>query len=136
MGLFNKESKEEKAVNELIDKKTMLMNAVQKEINTINSQILNEQQNIGIIIYENYIENNSSEIDSYKYVDKLTKIDELKANIKEKELKLQEICDRYDDEIKILKQSLGMNETNCPSCGKAYNPSVDKFCMNCGQKLG
>lgn len=82
------------------------------------------------------LENNSGEIDSAKYVDKLTKIDELKANIKVKELKLQEICDRYDDEIKILKQSLGMNETNCPSCNKAYNPNINKFCMNCGQKLG
>ncbi len=135
MALFKKESNEEKAVNELISKKVMLMNAVQKEITTINSQINNEFQYIGSLMYNDYIEKNHGESNSDIYVGSLSKVDEFKANIVEKEKKLQEICDRYDDEIKILKESLGMTETLCPSCNKPYKPGVDLFCMNCGQKL-
>lgn len=135
MAIFNKTSGEEKAVNELIGKKEMLMSAVQKEINTINLQITNEYQYIGYVVYSSYTENSVADVDVSKFHETLSKIDGYKKNITEKEIKLQEICTRYDDEIKILKNSLGIQEEICPTCKRPYNKNVDKFCMGCGSKL-
>lgn len=135
MAIFKKETKEEKAVNELINKKEMLVKAVQKEITAINSQIIQEYQKIGQSVYSSYTKNNAGEADFNLYSENLSTIDELKNTIKEKENKLEEICNRYDDEIKILKESLGIALSECPSCSKKYRVSVDKFCMDCGQKL-
>ncbi len=134
MAFFRRESNEEKAVNELSSKKLMLITAVQKEITSIQAQINNEYQHIGSLVYNDYVEQKVGD-DSSKYLNSLTKIKEFNSTILEKEHKLQEICKRYDDEIKILKESLGIREVFCPSCNKPYKVDVDFFCMYCGQKL-
>ncbi len=135
MGLFKKETEEEKAINELNGKKNMLVNALQKDINSIDEQIEAEYRQIGAMIFEEYSENGTVSFDMSKYEESLEKLNKCKSDITEKENKVEEICERYDDEINILKESIGIKESLCPSCQLPYNSGVDSFCMNCGQKL-
>lgn len=135
MAIFKKESNEEKAINELVNKKEMLTTGVKKEITSIENQIVSIKTEIGKVIFDKYSVDKNFDVDSSIYKEKLTDIDELLTNIDEKKEKLKDICDRYDEEIQILKESLGLVETLCPGCNSPYNPNVDKFCMSCGARL-
>jgi len=82
--------------------------------------------------------------------------------IAEREAKIKEFSDRYDEELAMLRSSLSMAfpprpgllppqpipavvptpiapaapaaSGLCTGCGGAYNPGIDIFCTNCGQR--
>lgn len=135
MAIFNRVSKEEKEINDLINKKRMLSEAIKKEINGIQFEMNKEYQKIGSAVYAEYSQANSSEIDISKFSKILLKIDDFKNSIKEKQSRIHQICDRYDEEILILRNTLGTSSImTCPNCNEPYT-SEEKFCTTCGKKL-
>lgn len=138
MAIFgNKEPKEKQAIAELQEKKEMLTTAVKTEIANYNAKIILEYRKIGQNVFENYKGNNmNSQYTNEEFINIFNQIDIYNNAIVEEQARLDEICNRYDDEINILHKSLGEAQMkNCPNCGKQYVPGNSKFCGGCGNGL-
>lgn len=133
-------------------KKQALVSAVQNEIQAARQQINGILLHIGGDVYNAHKSGSAVE-------DKLAgQFDEIKALedlIAEKNTKIEDISARYDDEIAILRTSLGTYTATsqpdaapapapapasgggafCEKCGKPFTPGENAFCVGCGQKL-
>jgi len=134
-----------KEISDLENKKASLQRAVMNEINGINVNIGQICTEIGRDVYEYY--STSGEVTMLEdFGIKFEKISSLKKTIAEKEAKLTDITNRYDEELGLLK-NLVLQESSvnfaggvpssgafCRTCNAAYKPGVDVFCGSCGSK--
>jgi DNA-directed RNA polymerase subunit RPC12/RpoP len=51
------------------------------------------------------------------------------------EKQLEDINNKYNEEIRLLKGEGKVGEAKCPKCGAAYKPGVNLFCTDCGEDL-
>ena len=130
-------------------KKQTLINSVGGEIKAAELQIKQLFQQIGALMYESHT---GTPTDEGTLTGFYTQITQLKTLIVEKEAKINDISARYDDEIGMLRASIGTmavpvtasTDTTplttggafCEQCGGAYTPGEDLFCPGCGSKLG
>ena len=144
-----------KDVLDLQDKKRTLILSLQKDIDAIDSDILNEFCKIGEGTYELYSKGEDS-LTTLK--ESFESIDRHKEARVAKEKKTVEISERYDEEIELLEKLLPKVEAEekveikaepepasvptenagqafCANCGTPYSPADDIFCASCGSKL-
>ena len=149
------EKKLQKEIEGAEFKKQSLITPLQNDINGANNKVQRALNSIGELIYEKHLQNESVNYEQVKpeLVEHYNNISEQKVLIAEREAKIKEFSDRYDEEISILKANLAAmtaaaaqpstpnaaanNESGekCPQCGNAYTPNEDAFCTGCGAKL-
>jgi hypothetical protein len=117
-------------------KKQTLISSVQNEINAATQKMDAIFLEIGKESYSAHC--NGTEFAPHNSFEAIKAQEQL---IAEKQAKIKEISDRYDEELNMLRTHLSSavptsgGDTSCGGCGKPYNPSVDAFCMGCGKKL-
>ena len=130
-----------KEISDLESKKAALQRAVMNEIGALNAGIAQLYADIGRFIYERVTSGEAVELDDV--ADKFEKITELKQSITDKEAKAQEIMNRHEEELSLLRnlaQPQGVAPSMvggavCGACGALYQVGVDVFCGGCGGKL-
>ena len=151
---FSKESKEiqelKKMVAENEGKRDTLIQALVQEKNNILAKNAEEFKKIGEYVYNNYESLKEKGLgqackESYDYVKGS------ETALKDLDAKKEEIIQRYDQELNILKTRLAnmLTEQNqnkqaggnsaanviyCPSCG-AKNEAGAQFCGSCGGRI-
>jgi len=138
-----------KEIESMEFKKQTLINSVRGEIKAAELQINQLFQQIGALMYESHI---GTPAEESTLTDFYTQITQHKTLITEKEAKINDITARYEDEIGMLRASIGAvaapaippggtmpaagGGAFCEQCGGAYTPGEDIFCPGCGNKLG
>jgi len=147
--LFEKDNpakKLQKEIEGMEFKKQSLVSAIESEVRTVKQKIDKELYQIGLNVYTRYL-NGTYSADELK--EHFNEIKTHTAVIAEKETKIKEFSNRYDEEISILRSNPAFQNMQtktvhppaagagvfCESCGKPYNPGEDVFCIGCGQKL-
>jgi len=121
-----------KAILDIESKKRTITQASENERNAILSKINEEYRKIGETSYTLYIEGS---FEAGKIVSMFETIKGFYQTLDEKQAKLSEILDRYDEELKILCPAPPEGQAVCPGCGAAYIPGEMLFCSGCGGKL-
>lgn len=123
-----------RAILDIENKKRTISQASFNEQNTIKERINDEYKKIGEIAYTSYSED-CFEIS--KITDNLATIKNLFQSLNEKQEKLSEILNRYDEELQILRpvSTASGTQSQCKNCGNPYTIGVDIFCRGCGNKL-
>ena len=128
-------------------KKRSLVSAIQNEITVLKQKADFVFHQIGVDMYNAYKKggNNDDKLTSH-----FNEVEQINKVIEEKEAKSKDIVARYDDEIGMMKSSLGtaapavmiqpgiaqaQGGSVCPKCAVPYTPGADIFCMGCGYKL-
>ena len=126
-------------IADLKSKKDTLVYVIQKDIDGIDSDILNRQAEIGLKVFEMH---ERGEHSTESLADDFNQIKDLKSAREAKFKKSVEISARYDEEIELLEKLIPEKVTLesavpslCPKCSSKYNKGVDSFCMSCGYKL-
>lgn len=122
----------DKAILDIENKKKMIIQASNNEQTAIKEKISCEYRHIGETTYNLY-ETEGFEIE--KIVGMFQTIKSLLQTLAEKKTKLNEILERYDEELRILRPLPQTRETTCPNCGNFYIPDEMFFCNKCGVKL-
>jgi hypothetical protein len=121
-----------KAILDIENKKRAITQASGNEQNSIKAKIDDEYRKIGETSYALYADGNFE-------VEKITVMFEtvkgLHQLLEEKQVKLNEILSRYDEELTILRPAPPAGQEQCPGCGAAYIPGEMLFCSTCGGKL-
>jgi hypothetical protein len=121
-------------------KKQMLTTSVLNEVNSLYAKLTDRFAEIGSITYTSHMNGNFS---IELLIDMFDEITELKKSIDEKEAKIKEISERYDEEINLMKNltanvtadvtaNVAGSDTVC-KCGTARKDD-DLFCQKCGEK--
>ena len=167
-GAHMHETPEELFENEVMamqHKTDKLIAMLNEEIKSLNWQINKTYKLMGESFFENYNKLDNNAIlaktlhDNKQHVDKIS---ELLGSIKNKEVKINELGERLEDEIEMLRQlysresggslsrpySIGSDEDEtsegrviagdvaaCGKCGMEYQAGLDKFCAECGNRL-
>lgn len=121
-----------RAILDIENKKRTITQASNNEQNSIKSKISDEYRRIGETSYALYTDDN---FEVEKITDMFETIKGLYQTLNEKQLKLNEILGRYDEELKILRPAPPMGQGICPHCNSAYIPGEMLFCAKCGNKL-
>jgi len=136
-------------------KKQSLTTPLQNEINGAKCKVDEVLKQVGLDVYESHLKGEVLETEALQtHYDTINSLNTL---ISEKGAKITEFCNRYDEEIDILKTSLASmaqpvtpaatpvpatpvapveGAAFCTNCGTAYKPETDSFCTGCGNKLG
>ncbi len=133
------DSAAQEAIRSIKEKKDLLQKAVALEVEQLNNSINSEYIKLGKDYYNNTVGDSYSDLSNY-----INEINRLRQTIEEKNAKLSEITQRYDEELDILlatvksQQELQAQKAalscNCPKCNGAINPG-DVFCPYCGFKI-
>jgi len=125
-------SEADRAIMDIENKKRTISQASMNEQNAIKSKISEEYRKIGETSYSLYIE------DGFE-LDKITGMFETirgyYQTLDEKQVKLNEILARYDEELAILRPAPPAGQAACPNCGTGYMPGETLFCSKCGSKV-
>ena len=121
-----------KVIIDIENKKKTIAQASNNEQNVIRQKIHEIYGKVGEATYDLYVDG-SFEIE--KITDTLESLRSLHQTLKEKQAKLDEILNRYDEELKILRPAPPAGQAQCPGCGTAYIPGEMLFCAKCGNKL-
>ena len=122
-----------KDIFDLKDKKQTLILSIQNDIDGINDRMAKEFCLIGEKAYELFSGGTNSFAD---FKDDFASIDRHKADRAAKEKKIEEITERYDEEITLLEKLVPVVVKEfCTNCGTPCKPGIDAFCMNCGAKI-
>lgn len=137
-------------------KKQSLIAPVQGEIQALKQKIDGALRQIGLTVYESHLNGEAVNEEPLKAV--YEQISEHKSALAEKEAKVKEFSNRYDEEINMLKANLasmtapppaapspagpagapvpaGGPRAFCTNCGVPYIQGEDLFCSGCGSKL-
>ena len=139
-------------------KKQSLIAPLQSEMHVLTQKIDGALRQIGLTVYDSYLNGEQVNEEPLKVV--YDQISEHKSVLAEKEAKVKEFANRYDEEINMLKANLmsmtapqpavpqafgapGARTTNpadgprafCTNCGVPYIYGEDIFCTGCGSKL-
>jgi len=153
-GIFGKKnnSQEKKLRNEIENtefKKQSLISAVDNEIRATLTQRENEYNQIGKLVYEKKEQDSFSNDENL--VEIFSRIDNLNRLLEQKKEKIDDIRNKYDDEINMLNSMLpqsksavqitssnqppGNGQAFCLKCNTGYTLGEDLFCTSCGGKL-
>lgn len=133
----------------LENKKLALQKSITNEIAEIQGKITRKYEELGRFTHDLYIEN---QIPREIFAQHIDGIEQLIKLTEEKNEKISEISQRYDEEISIIKNSHKTQEPPqekveksdlpaddsspvCPECNNPYLPEEDVFCKSCGNKL-
>jgi len=116
---------------ELEQKKQTIYNSAMVEIQIIMARIEKEQSAIGAKAYSLFREGKLSQEELAENFESLTKTID---TYEEKQNKLNEIMERYDGELQILRPASSEGAA-CPNCQKPYTAGISVFCSGCGCKL-
>jgi len=121
-----------KAILDIENKKKAIVQASNNEQILIREKIDEEYRMVGETSYTLYAEGNFE----------IERVSAMFGNIKvhyktldEKQAKLREILNRYDEELQILRPAPPEGQAFCKDCGTAYISGEMAFCSNCGNKL-
>ena len=156
-GFFNRRPEaEEKLMAEIENtefKKQSIIAPLQNEIRMAQQRIDQMLHQVGYEVYEGQAKGNLDKVDLEA---RFSAIDEQKKFIKEKEAKIAEFANRYDEEISMLQANLnqmmmayapqpmhyhappvpvGSANAVCGVCGTPYTYGQEAFCGGCGNKL-
>ena len=134
-------------------KKQALIHPLTSEIERANNHICNLLRDIGTLVHAKYLEDEAMDYNNLK-IELGEHYDEIavqKKIVKEKEDKITEFIQRYDEEIMILRANLGEHldqafeasllemssgeGSTCPQCGASYQTQTDIYCTHCGNKV-
>lgn len=144
----------QKEINGMEEKKILLISAVEQDVLMLKQKIDIALLEIGAKVYTCHIDSTDlGESLSGLFAD----VTLLEHMVAEKEDKIKEIANRYDEEIGMLRTHLpkpdlppmlvpqpttnylpapdGVTMAFCENCGTPYVQGEDYFCMSCGQKL-
>ena len=121
-----------KAILDIESKKRTISQASNNEQNSILEKINNEYLLIGKTAYELH-EQDNFDIDKIK--PSFENIKNYHELLNEKKSKLDEILNRYDEELKILRPSPPSGDGQCINCGASYVKGATLFCGSCGTKI-
>jgi predicted nucleic acid-binding Zn-ribbon protein len=118
-------------------RKQSLVAPLENEISQARQKIDMIFMEIGQIMYDTHLEGGSAPETL------IANFDEISAHkdfIAEKNGKIQEFTERYDEEIRMLAANLenvlaDAKKLFCTGCGEQYNPLEDVFCKGCGMRL-
>ena len=154
-GLFNRRPEAEKKLMAEIEstefKKHSIIAPLQNEIRMAQQRIDQLLYQVGFEVYENHAKGAGEEVDLKP---RFNAIGEQKKFIKEKEAKIAEFANRYDEELNMLQATLnqmmmayapqpvqyqaaagGAGSAFCGVCGTQYTVGQEAFCGGCGNKL-
>ena len=143
LGRDEKEENLKKEIHSLELRKASVFSTIDGEI----SRLQNEKQNVlltaGTTAYETWCKDQTQA----NLIEYWNKIQELEQAISEQEAKKEEMGNRYDEEIRLISNSLNpvtisapisnipvSGASQCPSCGTLIS-AEDVFCQSCGTKL-
>ena len=139
-----------KNIADLKDKKNILILSVQEEIDVIKRQIVKEYYQIGEKAY-GLSKKGINSMDTLAEL--FARIDRQRDELEAKNKKIEEISESYDEEVVMLERFVPVesvpsqvesvssqiesvpSQAFCTSCGVAYIPGEDLFCVNCGERL-
>ena len=149
-GVDEKESKLKQEIKSLELRKESVFTAIGNEIARLENEKVSLLLEAGKMAYEAWKKDENTKYDFKEYCEKIV---ELEAQVVEQEAKKTEMGNRYDEEITLIKNTIGMNATTenktlqnvvkpgvkvggmkCPKCNGAVS-AEDLFCQNCGNKL-
>lgn len=137
-----KENKLKQEIKGLEIRKESAFMAINNEIQGLENQKRELLLTAGTRMYDAWVEKKEDEVNTEEY---WNKVQELEKQVVEQETKRREMGDRYNEEIKLLKDTLeAMKNANanpavadvlkCPKCNGVVNKG-DLFCQSCGNKL-
>lgn len=143
-GKDEREVKLQNEINSLQVRKESVMSVIQSDIAKLQREKEDVFMQAGARAYENYkgrLEEAAGLVEFWK------KVEELEHDMQEKEEKKKAMEEKYNEEISLLQQGLGIRvaienneiiESNsslvCPKCGNGVS-AEDIFCEKCGTKL-
>ena len=137
-------------------KKQSIIAPLQNEVQEAQYRIDDLLYRVGSDVYKSHIEGSLGAIDLKEHFDAIAQQEEF---IKQKEAKIAEFVDRFDEEIRMLSANLkqmmppapqrqrqrlapagrvsgdGAAKAFCEECGQQYIVGQDTFCGECGYKL-
>jgi len=120
-------------IEDLKNKKQTLVLSLQNDVSAINAKRDEEFLRIGKMAFEMSTrgEDSMASLDA-----SFVQIKEYDAQMQERNAKMTEISERYDEEIEMLEKLVPAQAPPqfCSNCGKACAEG-DAFCMGCGFKL-
>jgi len=149
-GVDEKETKLKQEIKSLELRKESVFTAIGNEITRLENEKVSLLLEAGTMAYEAWKKDENTNYDFKEYWEKIV---ELEAQVVEQEAKKTEMGNRYDEEITLIKNTLGMSATTenktvasvvktsvnvggarCPKCNGVVS-AEDLFCQNCGNKL-
>jgi len=121
-----------KAVMDIENKKHTITQASLGEQNMNRTRINELFREVGEAVYAMHNEGN---VDISKVADKFEAVKEQNRQLEDKQTKLQEILDRYDEELLILRPPPPEGQVFCPGCGSPYILGQTQFCGGCGYRV-
>ena len=128
-----------KEIADLEGKKATLVRAVMNEINDLNTDIVQLYAKFGKYVYDCHV--SGKDITSEKLTEGFGKVTQLKKFVSEREAKIKDITDKYDEELAMLRSLVvqpdaqpGSGTMFCAACG-GPNMVGDSFCGKCGNKI-
>ena len=157
-GLFNRRPEPERKLLAEIEstefKKQSIITPLQNEIRMEQQKIDHLLHQIGTAVYNDHVSGTETKTDLSTHFDA---INGHKTVISEKEAKINEFANRYDEELNMLRANLnqmmgayaqpapapmqnqavagGAAKAFCGECGTQYTVGQDVFCGGCGNKL-
>lgn len=141
LGKDEREENLKKEIKSLEFRKQSVLTSINGEIASLKSERKTLFLEAGEYAYDVwYKDETQADLTSY-----WNQVQELEDKIAAQEAKKKEMTDRYDEEIKLISNSLNVavNSSNsavasgsalCPNCGSAIADD-DVFCQSCGTKL-
>lgn len=147
--LFKKDTPEGRVQTEIKNtefRKSTMISAVRNEKSELEQQRTQTFQEIGVVAYCNHCDG----VKVNQFTEFFDKIDGLEVEIAEKENKIQQIEERYQEEVTLLEATLqnilnppppreehkekSGNQLFCERCGHLAKEN-DSFCRACGNPM-
>lgn len=143
---FKKPSETDKVLSEIESiefKKNSILSAMNSAESEFERQKVNCFAQLGEYVYRCHLDKN----DKYNLDEFFQTIEDMEQILKDKKSKVQELSDRYDEEISLLSVNLNVMKAQsntilvdakvvgkfCTSCGNSLS-NDDIFCQSCGKK--
>jgi predicted RNA-binding Zn-ribbon protein involved in translation (DUF1610 family) len=107
-------------------------NTVRQQMQTLKDQRENIFGRIGKEYFAVYKDDPSV---SGQFKDLIEALITNESEMAAQEKQLEDINNKYNEEIRLLKGEARVGETKCPKCGASYKPGVNLFCTDCGEDL-
>jgi DNA repair exonuclease SbcCD ATPase subunit len=120
------------AVLELEGQRKAKENTVRQQMQALKDQRENIFARIGKEYFAVYRDDPSAS-EQFKDLIEALITNENEMAVQEKQL--EDINNKYNEEVRLLKGDGKVGEARCPKCDAAYKPGVNLFCADCGEDL-